>query len=280
MTYESHKWKKEGFIEVKRGGHEKQKRERILLLGDSNVSTSIRHRASRLFPRNLEGRAQNTRKKAERCIWKDIGKNLKGYTEHLEIYTIDLHYIFCFASKYNNGEFRDFSAGPVLRSPIQGVAVQLIVREDPTCHSATKPMLHNYWSQHPRAHAQHQEKPPQWEAQALQQQRNSAAKNKLKREFKEKSNTLDDMLNDMRYIYQERRNQGNIWPESGSLLLNHPHDGVTWASWLKNRCLIGSPATNSNLASIHGHTQGARKKKTANQEYSIQKSYLSEMKEK
>lgn len=34
----------------------------------------------------------------------------------------------------------------------------------------------------------------------------------------------------------------------GSLLLNHPHDGVTRASWLKNRCLIGSPATNSNLA--------------------------------
>ena len=186
LTYESHKWKKEGFTEeVKRGGHEKQKRERILLLGDSNVSTNIRHRASRLFPRNLEGRAQNTRKKAERCIWKDIGKNLKGYTEHLEIYTIDLHYIFCFASKYNNGEFGDFPAGPVLRSPIQGVAVQFLVREDPTCHSATKPMLHNYWSQHPRAHAQHQEKPPQWEAQALQQQRSSAAKNKLKREFKE-----------------------------------------------------------------------------------------------
>ena len=48
------------------------------------MSTQIRHRASRLFPRNLEGKVQNTCEKVERCIWKDIGKNLKGYTENLE----------------------------------------------------------------------------------------------------------------------------------------------------------------------------------------------------
>lgn len=84
MTYESHKWNKEGFTEeVKKGGHEKEKREKIIPLGDSNVSTHIRHRASGLFPRNLEGKVQNTWKKVERCIWKDIGKNLKGYTENL-----------------------------------------------------------------------------------------------------------------------------------------------------------------------------------------------------
>ena len=65
-------------------GHEKQKREKSILLGDSNVSTNIRHRASGLFPRNLEGRAQNTWKKVERCIWKDTEKNLKGYTANLE----------------------------------------------------------------------------------------------------------------------------------------------------------------------------------------------------
>ena len=46
----------------------------------------------------------------------------------------------------------------------------------------------------------------------------------------------------------------------GSLLVNHPHDGVTSASWMKGRCLISSPATNSNLASIHGHAQSARRK--------------------
>ena len=69
---------------MKRGGHEKQKREKILLLGDSNVSTNIRHRASGLFSRNLEGRAKNTWKKVERCIWEDTEKNLKGYAENLE----------------------------------------------------------------------------------------------------------------------------------------------------------------------------------------------------
>ena len=69
---------------MKRGGHKKQKREKIILLGDSNVSINISHRASGFFPRNLEGRAQNTWKKIERCIWKDTEKNLKGYTENLE----------------------------------------------------------------------------------------------------------------------------------------------------------------------------------------------------
>ena len=47
----------------------------------------------------------------------------------------------------------------------------------------------------------------------------------------------------------------------GSLLANHPHDGVTSASWMKGRCLISSPATNSNLASMHGRTQSARRRK-------------------
>ena len=69
---------------MKRGGPEKQKREKIILLGDSNVSTTIKHRASGLFLRNLEGRAQNTWKRIERCIWKDTEKNLKGYTANLE----------------------------------------------------------------------------------------------------------------------------------------------------------------------------------------------------
>ena len=67
----------------------------------------------------------------------------------------------------------------------------------------------------------------------------------------------------------------------GSLLLNHPHYGVISALWLKDQYLISSPTINNNLASIHEHTQSdMRKKKPANQEYFIQKSYVSEMKEK
>ena len=66
---------------------------------------------------------------------------------------------------------------------MQGTRVQSLVREDPTCRGATKPVRHNYWayvlqllSLHaattevlvPRAHALQQEKPPQWEAHAPQ----------------------------------------------------------------------------------------------------------------
>ena len=30
--------------------------------------------------------------------------------------------------------------------PMQGTQVQALVREDPTCHGATKPVRHNYWA--------------------------------------------------------------------------------------------------------------------------------------
>ena len=66
---------------------------------------------------------------------------------------------------------------------VQGTRVQALVREDLTCHGATKPVCHNYWacmpqllSPHttttealvPRARAPQQEKPPWWEAHAPQ----------------------------------------------------------------------------------------------------------------
>ena len=31
-----------------------------------------------------------------------------------------------------------------IRLPMQGTCVRALVREDPTCHGATKPMRHNY----------------------------------------------------------------------------------------------------------------------------------------
>ena len=33
-----------------------------------------------------------------------------------------------------------------IRLPMQGTRVQALVREDPTCHGATKPVRHNYWA--------------------------------------------------------------------------------------------------------------------------------------
>ena len=92
---------------------------------------------------------------------------------------------------------------------MQGTRVRALVREDPTCLGATKPMHHNYWAcalepvshnywarvqqlveparlepvlRNKRSH--HNEKPacsPQLEKARAQQQRSSAAKNKLKK---------------------------------------------------------------------------------------------------
>ena len=33
-----------------------------------------------------------------------------------------------------------------IRLPMQGTWVQALVQEDPTCHGATKPVHHNYWT--------------------------------------------------------------------------------------------------------------------------------------
>ena len=72
---------------------------------------------------------------------------------------------------------------------MQGTRVRALVREDPTCRGATKPVRHNYWAcaLDPASHnfwacvpqllkperleptrAPQQEKPPQWEARAPQ----------------------------------------------------------------------------------------------------------------
>ena len=82
---------------------------------------------------------------------------------------------------------------------MQGTRVRALVREDPTCRGAAKPVHHNYWARVPQllkpAHSRarnkrshHNEKPaqgneeqppsPQLEKARTQQQRPNAAKNK------------------------------------------------------------------------------------------------------
>ena len=75
-----------------------------------------------------------------------------------------------------------------IRLPMQGTRVRALVREDPTCCGATKPVCHNYWARalkptsynywarvpqllkpmclEPVLH--NKDKPPQWEAHTLQ----------------------------------------------------------------------------------------------------------------
>ena len=97
-----------------------------------------------------------------------------------------------------------------IRLPMQGTWVQALVREDPTCRGATKPvrhsywacalepMSHNYWAHAPpslkplcsRARAPQQEKPPEWEARALQMKTQHSQNNKLIKinKFKKQTN--------------------------------------------------------------------------------------------
>ena len=68
---------------------------------------------------------------------------------------------------------------------MQGTQVQSLVREDPMCHGAAKPVRHNYWAcplepvrhnywaRTPRACAPQQEKPLQWKATPLATTRES-----------------------------------------------------------------------------------------------------------
>ena len=49
--------------------------------------------------------------------------------------------------------------------PMQGTRVRVLVREDPTCRGATKPVRHNYWVCASGAVLRH-ERPRQWEAHA------------------------------------------------------------------------------------------------------------------
>ena len=146
--------------------------------------------------------------------------------------------------------------------PIKGEGVPFLVREDPTFHGATKPCYTDTEASTleptlsiQRSH--HTEKP-----------KHCGGKDPTQPKINEKENSqkkatlnLGGILNDMRHIYHERRNQGNIWPGEESSLLNQLHDVATAASRLKDQCLIGSPATISNLASLHGHTQSARREK-------------------
>ena len=47
---------------------------------------------------------------------------------------------------YEKGQKRGFPGGAVIRNhlPMQGTRVRSLVREDPTCRGATKPVRHNY----------------------------------------------------------------------------------------------------------------------------------------
>ena len=63
---------------------------------------------------------------------------------------------------------------------MQKMCIWSLVLEDPTCHGATDPICHNYWAWTLEPHTLQQEKPPQWETQALQLESSLACHNQRK----------------------------------------------------------------------------------------------------
>ena len=78
-----------------------------------------------------------------------------------------------------------------IRLSMQGTQVRALVREDPTCCGAAKPVRHNYWSPHSatrkatamrslRTTTKSSPRSPQLEKACTQQRRPNTAKNKIK----------------------------------------------------------------------------------------------------
>ena len=116
-------------------------------------------------------------------LWKDKDKAV--WTSSLPPSPVEcLHTVF----KFHLWELPWWPSGKESACQCRRHWVWSLIREDPTCHRATKPMSHNYWAcalearshdywthlpqrlkpSSPRARVLQQEKPPQWEAQAPQ----------------------------------------------------------------------------------------------------------------
>ena len=202
----------------------KKKRRKSFYLEIRIRSTTIRHVASRLFPRNLKGKLRNTWKKAERCIF---GKTL-GRTSRATLET------WSSLPKHN-----DLPMGVIIRFTIFSVllfntimlnlGISLMVQYlgfclpmrghwfDPwsgkiphatgqlnPCYttpeaSTLEPTLSNK-----RSH--HTEKPKHCSCKEPAQPKRKKKKNSKKKV----TLNLGNFLKDMWHIYHERKNQGNI----------------------------------------------------------------------
>ena len=120
--------------------------------------------------------------------------------------------------------------------PIKEESVPFLVREDSACHGATKPCstATETSTLEPTLSIQrshHTEKTKHCCGKDPAQPKINEKENSQK---KKATLNLGSILKDMRHIYHERRNQGNIWPGEESSLLNHPYDAATAASQLKD----------------------------------------------
>lgn len=170
---------------------------------------------------------------------------------------------FYFATKYNNGRFRDLVV-QVLRGPPTN-------KENWVFHSWSGKILHamvqlnrapNYWSQHPRAHAQHPEKPPLRSPRTVAA-KPSATKNKST-ENSWKKNTLN--LGDIFKWHEVHHEKGKIFGQEESFVVNTPawcgDNGI-----MAERSMPHQFSCNSQSLSYHPRTLKVLGEKPAGQEY-------------
>ena len=77
----------------------------------------------------------------------------KTKKKHCQSWTLSVFLVFdSFVGKRRNGMFKEFWGTSLVAQwlriclPMQGRQVRALVREDPTCRGATKPVRHNYWA--------------------------------------------------------------------------------------------------------------------------------------
>ena len=142
-----------------------------------------------------------------------------------------------------------------VRLTVWGTWIRALVREDPTCCGATKPVrhnywacalepeshnywackpqllkpvCHNYWAREPRAHALQQEKSPQWEACAPQWRPNVAKNiNKINKLKKKKSLQFLNSLGTLDFAHAVP-SDWNIYPPLSACQTPSPPSRLTW----------------------------------------------------
>ena len=108
---------------------------------------------------------------------KKVGEKFKHFKSHIVLYTFPMLEIHHNKLLYKvSGRTSLVVQWLRICLLMQGTRVRSLVREDPTCRRATKPVHHNYWAcvlqllkpacLEPVLH--NKEKPLQWEARALQ----------------------------------------------------------------------------------------------------------------